>query len=99
MQLAAHLRAPDVAEVHAPLRVVALGGGVVVARVDVANGLRAGGCCHAAAVYAATLAAREPVVEKRVAPRERVRIGKQTVTEERVVTEELRPHRKVDRVG
>jgi len=37
-----------------------------------------------------TLYAEEPVVEKRVVPKERVRLGKETVVEERAVTEEVR---------
>ena len=41
-------------------------------------------------VHEVTLYAEEPVVEKRVVPRERVRVAKQTVIEERVVTDELR---------
>jgi uncharacterized protein (TIGR02271 family) len=35
----------------------------------------------------------EPVVEKRVVPKERVRLGKQTVTGEEEVTEEVRKER------
>jgi uncharacterized protein (TIGR02271 family) len=37
-----------------------------------------------------TLYAEEPVVEKRVVPKERVRLDKETVTEERAVSEEVR---------
>jgi len=37
-----------------------------------------------------TLRAEEPVVEKRVVPKERVRLGKDTVTEQREVTDEVR---------
>ena len=37
-----------------------------------------------------TLRAEEPVVEKRVVPKERVRLDKDTVTEERTVTDEVR---------
>ena len=37
-----------------------------------------------------TLYPEEPVVEKRVVPKERVRLDKQTVTEERAVSEEVR---------
>src|SRR3712207_7940652 len=37
-----------------------------------------------------TLRAEEPVVEKRVVPKERVRLDKETVTEERQVSEEVR---------
>ena len=37
-----------------------------------------------------TLYAEEPVVEKRVVPKERVRLDKETVTEEQHVSEEVR---------
>jgi uncharacterized protein (TIGR02271 family) len=37
-----------------------------------------------------TLYAEEPVVEKRVVPKERVRLDKETVTEQRAVSEEVR---------
>jgi stress response protein YsnF len=37
-----------------------------------------------------TLHAEEPVVEKRVVPKERVRLDKETVTDERHVSEEVR---------
>ncbi|HEV2774155.1 MAG TPA: PRC and DUF2382 domain-containing protein [Solirubrobacteraceae bacterium] len=37
-----------------------------------------------------TLYAEEPVIEKRVVPQERVRLDKETVTEERAVSEEVR---------
>ena len=40
-----------------------------------------------------TLAAEEPVAEKRVVPKERVRLDKDTVTEERQVSEEVRQER------
>lgn len=40
-----------------------------------------------------TLHAEEPVVEKRVVPKERVRLDKETVAEERTVTDEVRKER------
>jgi uncharacterized protein (TIGR02271 family) len=40
-----------------------------------------------------TLHAEEPVVEKRAVPKERVRLDKDTVTDERTVTEEVRKER------
>ena len=36
------------------------------------------------------LHAEEPVVEKRTVPKERVRLDKETVTDERTVTDEVR---------
>ncbi len=40
-----------------------------------------------------TLHAEEPVVEKRAVPKERVRLDKETVTDERTVDEEVRKER------
>ncbi len=40
-----------------------------------------------------TLHAEEPVVEKRAVPKERVRLDKETVTEERTVSDEVRKER------
>jgi uncharacterized protein (TIGR02271 family) len=40
-----------------------------------------------------TLRAEEPVVEKRVVPQERVRLDKETVTDERTVSDEVRKER------
>ncbi|MDQ5809114.1 MAG: PRC and DUF2382 domain-containing protein [Actinomycetota bacterium] len=40
-----------------------------------------------------TLHAEEPVVEKRTVPKERVRLDKETVTDERTVTDEVRKER------
>jgi uncharacterized protein (TIGR02271 family) len=42
------------------------------------------------AEHEVTLREEEPVVEKRAVPRERVRLGTETVTDERQVAEEVR---------
>ena len=72
VQLAADLVSADLAVVDAPLRVVVLGRRVVVARVDVADRLRAGGSSHAAAslltAWRANRAARQPLVRSRSRP-------------------------------